>query len=187
MKTHLLVVDDDNDIREMLAMYLTGLGYAVRQARSGDEGLEYFRNRGPFGCVISDYQMPGSKIKDGVAMLAAIRAEAPGQKCIIQSASWNLAELMEAVGLSDVLILHKPYSRVEMKESLVKMGVPTDYDEKPRHIQSADALAPDGDGKKFLDDICALALSPEMAKKVPYEPEPYLDDGTDGIIQGWKK
>jgi DNA-binding NtrC family response regulator len=157
MKTHLLVVDDDNDVREGLAMHLSDLGYAVRQARSGDEGLEYFHNRGPFGCVISDYQMPGLKIRDGVAMLAAIRAEVPEQKCIIQSASWNLAELMEEMGIGDIPILHKPYSLKEMAEALTKMGVLADY------------------GKADLDDI-RYAQDCEST-----------DGGVDGIIQGWKK
>jgi len=61
----------------MLATFLTLKGFAVRQAHSGDEGLEYFRNRGPFACVISDFQMYGETIRDGVDMLKAIRTEAP--------------------------------------------------------------------------------------------------------------
>jgi len=122
--THLLVVEDDNTIREMLAMYLSDLGYAVRQARSGDEGLEYFRNRGPFGCVISDYQMPGTKIKNGVAMLEAIRAEVPGQKCILQSASWGVGSFLQDIGLGDIPILPKPYRLKDLEALLFQMGVP---------------------------------------------------------------
>ena len=114
----ILVVDDENSLREILAMYLSSHGYSVRQACNGDQGLEYFRERGPFACVVSDFQMYGEKIKNGVEMLHAIRQEAPEQKCILQSASWSLGELMELRGLGDVPILHKPYKLQELLDQL---------------------------------------------------------------------
>lgn len=119
----LLVVDDDNSIREMLSTFLTLEGFAVRQARSGDEGLEYFRNRGPFACVISDFQMYGAVIKNGVLMLKEIRTEAPNQKCILQSASWNLGKLLSVNGLGDIPILQKPFHLKDLMEELRKLGV----------------------------------------------------------------
>jgi len=118
-----LLVVDDKSIREMLALFLSSEGFAVRQARSGDEGLELFRNRGPFVCVISDFQMYGEVIRDGIQMLKEIRTEAPNQKCILQSASWSLGELLSVNGLGDIPLLHKPFDLKDLLEELHKLGV----------------------------------------------------------------
>ncbi len=54
----ILVVDDEPQIRRLLRATLTGNGYQVADARSGEEGLERFREYLP-DLVIMDLNMPG--------------------------------------------------------------------------------------------------------------------------------
>jgi two-component system KDP operon response regulator KdpE len=54
----ILIVDDEPQIRRMLRTTLTGNGYQVDDARSGEEGLEKFRQYMP-DLVIMDLNMPG--------------------------------------------------------------------------------------------------------------------------------
>jgi two-component system chemotaxis response regulator CheY len=55
----ILVVEDDTEIRELVAEVLGAEGYAVVQAANGQEALDYLRTKGPKPCVILlDLMMP---------------------------------------------------------------------------------------------------------------------------------
>jgi len=60
-----LVVDDDEIIRGMLAFLFEGEGHTVEQASSGEEALEVLRHRSP-DCMVLDLMMPGL---DGLSVL----------------------------------------------------------------------------------------------------------------------
>ena len=72
---HLLVVDDEDDARELVTSLLTNAGAYVDAARSVDEALSLFDAMSP-DAVVSDIGMPG---KDGYALVRAIRARTAGQ------------------------------------------------------------------------------------------------------------
>jgi two-component system, NtrC family, response regulator PilR len=65
----ILVVDDEDIMREILEKLLTREGYHVRVAASGDEGLEFARSF-PFDAVIVDVMMPGM---DGLTLLEELK------------------------------------------------------------------------------------------------------------------
>jgi DNA-binding response OmpR family regulator len=56
--SRVLVVDDQEEIREMTAMILSGAGYEVRTAAGGEEALREAR-RASFDVVLLDINMPG--------------------------------------------------------------------------------------------------------------------------------
>lgn len=58
MVTKILVVDDEEEIREFLSDFLTREGYQVVLAASGDESLTMARRDNP-GVILLDVQMPG--------------------------------------------------------------------------------------------------------------------------------
>ncbi|MCO4746745.1 MAG: response regulator transcription factor [Proteobacteria bacterium] len=66
----ILVIDDDDRIRELLAEYLGGRGFEVVTAADGDAGLEVLRGGG-LDMAVLDVMMPG---KDGLAVLRELRA-----------------------------------------------------------------------------------------------------------------
>ena len=67
----ILVVDDDQDLSEMLGIWLTGAGMNVEIVSRGDEALEAFRNSNP-DLVLLDLMLPGL---DGVEVCKQIRDE----------------------------------------------------------------------------------------------------------------
>jgi CheY-like chemotaxis protein len=69
----IVVVEDHDDARRYLDLFLSRLGAKVVVARDAFEGLEAIKKNRPL-LVISDIQMPG---KDGVELLREIRALAP--------------------------------------------------------------------------------------------------------------
>ena len=71
MALSVLIVEDDQNIAELLQMYLEKEGYAVTVAGDGGAGLAKFRSIGP-DLVLLDVMMP---VMDGWSVCKAIRAE----------------------------------------------------------------------------------------------------------------
>ena len=68
---NILVVDDDPEVREILAETLVEFGYGVAQAGSGEEALPLLDARPDIGMLISDIRMPGMS---GLELAAEARA-----------------------------------------------------------------------------------------------------------------
>lgn len=68
---HVLIVEDDTDIAELLGELLTQEGYAITIAANAVEGLVAMRSR-RFALVLTDHRMPG---QTGLAMLHEAEAE----------------------------------------------------------------------------------------------------------------
>ncbi|MBW3650170.1 MAG: response regulator transcription factor [Actinobacteria bacterium] len=69
-----LVVDDDPDIRMLVAFALEDSGYTVRQASDGAKALEALETKAPDAMVL-DVMMPGT---DGFGVLRGMRADRLG-------------------------------------------------------------------------------------------------------------
>ena len=68
---HVLVIDDDNDIREAVAEILLSEGYEVDQAKNGIEGLRAARAEHP-SLILLDLMMP---VMDGTEFLRLLRRD----------------------------------------------------------------------------------------------------------------
>ena len=78
-----LIVDDDPDIRGILAFTMEDAGYVVREAGDGAEAIAAMEKRAP-DCVVLDLMMPGL---DGFEVLEAMREQclAPDARVVILS------------------------------------------------------------------------------------------------------
>jgi DNA-binding response OmpR family regulator len=66
----ILVIDDDERLRELVAEYLGGRGFAVVTAEDGEHGLAALRGGSPIDLVVLDVMMPGL---DGFGVMREIR------------------------------------------------------------------------------------------------------------------
>ena len=57
-RVHLLLVEDDEDTRDLMALALRGAGFVVQPAGSGREALDLLEST-PFDLLVTDYDMPG--------------------------------------------------------------------------------------------------------------------------------
>ena len=71
MKPHILVVDDEADVREVVQLNLGREGYEVTTAADGQEGLEMLKGA-PFDAAVIDVMMPGM---DGLTLCREIRQD----------------------------------------------------------------------------------------------------------------
>jgi len=79
MSAHILVVDPEAMIRELLHRFLTKQGFKVQTVATPDEALETIR-RGPIDLVITEISLGD---QDGLALLADIKKEFPEVPVII--------------------------------------------------------------------------------------------------------
>ena len=75
---HVLVIDDNEPIRNYLKYVLEKEGYTVEVAADGNEGLACFSHSG-FDIVITDISMPG---RDGIDTIIAIRELNPAVRIV---------------------------------------------------------------------------------------------------------
>lgn len=74
-----LLVDDEEDIREVIGMSVEDMGYRVLLAENGKEALEIYRRRLP-PIVMTDIKMP---IMDGIELLQRIKRENPDAEVVM--------------------------------------------------------------------------------------------------------
>ena len=107
-----LLVDDEDTMREMATAMLTRLGYRALSARNGSEAVEiYQQKKDEIHCVVCDLTMPEM---DGYETFILLKQIAPEVKVILSSgySREQVIELFEGRGLAG--FLQKPYSQAEM-------------------------------------------------------------------------
>ena len=75
---HILVIDDEQNLREVLQKILTAEGHTVNTAENGKIGLELFK-QDVYDLIITDIIMPE---QDGYEVISAIRKKSPDPKII---------------------------------------------------------------------------------------------------------
>ncbi len=107
----ILLVDDDEGLRGVLAFALSSEGHTVIEAVNGREGLDALR-ASPVDLVITDLKMP---VMDGITLLRTMREEENTRPVIVLTAFGTIEEAVEAMKLGAFNYLTKPYNRDELR------------------------------------------------------------------------
>jgi DNA-binding NtrC family response regulator len=112
-KQRIMIVDDDGRMRDILAQFLTRLGYEVACARCGVEALARIEEELP-DLILSDIQIPDL---DGLALLAEVKARYPETVVIVMTAFISIDSAIEAVrrGAEDYLSKPLQLSDLQMR------------------------------------------------------------------------
>ncbi len=81
MTSKILIVDDDQMLRDVLQEFLEGIGYECDQAQDAEEALKVF-SPDKYKLLIVDRVMPSM---DGIELMQTIKQEHPEQKIIIMT------------------------------------------------------------------------------------------------------
>jgi CheY-like chemotaxis protein len=107
----ILVIDDDEDIRECIAFFLEEEGHRVTLCSDGSEGVRLFE-RTLFDLVITDIMMPG---KDGLAAIIEMEKINPGVRILAISGVDMKNMLLDAAEIfGAVHTLSKPFTREQI-------------------------------------------------------------------------
>ncbi|MBV9079245.1 MAG: PAS domain-containing protein [Methylobacteriaceae bacterium] len=108
-----LLIDDDDDLRRMLADSLDAIGYAVVEAADGPGGLAALETREP-DLVLLDFAMPGM---NGAEVAEAIAAKRPGLPIVFASGYADTVAIERAAG-PKALLIRKPFRMDELQAVL---------------------------------------------------------------------
>jgi two-component system, NtrC family, nitrogen regulation response regulator NtrX len=107
MNTDILVVDDENDIRELVAGILEDEGYKTRTARNADEALSAIQARRPH-LIFLDIWMQGSRL-DGLQVLEAVKGMHPDLPIVMISGHGNIETAVSAIQKGAYDFIEKPF------------------------------------------------------------------------------
>jgi len=101
-----LVVDDETEIRDLLAEWLGSNGYAVRTAESAAEALRVIEIDPTIGLIFTDIVMPGGL--DGLDLGRQAELIRPGIKMLYMS-GYAASVVRQAARTEHTRVLHKPF------------------------------------------------------------------------------
>ncbi|RKZ69070.1 MAG: response regulator [Gammaproteobacteria bacterium] len=126
----ILIIDDEEDIRDALQMILQRAGYDVMVASNGSEAIELQRGE-PADLIITDIIMPE---KDGVTTIKEIREEFPGTRIIaisggggvqpveyVPEAITTTAYLAAAKEVGADMVFTKPFERKDLINAVYEL------------------------------------------------------------------
>ncbi len=106
-----LIVEDEQPLRELLQMELSRSGYKVQVAANGEEGLTMYKEQ-IFNIVLLDVRMPGA---DGVEILQLMRAESNIPEVIMFTGHGTIETAVECIKHGAYDYLTKPVKLDELE------------------------------------------------------------------------
>jgi PAS domain S-box-containing protein len=111
-KCTVLVVEDNDDVRELAEAVLAMAGYDVRSASSGEQALQVLEGGAPIDLLFTDVIMPGGM--NGLELVERTRALRPGLPVLVTTGYMD--ELPGRTGGPGLNILAKPYKHEDLLE-----------------------------------------------------------------------
>ncbi len=147
---HILVVDDDQSLREFLEIFFLREGYDIKIAASAEEAIQIMAES-KIDLVLSDVRLPGI---DGVKFLKKIKAEYPSIPVILITAFASMDTAVAAMKEGAWDYLTKPFHLDELRE-VVKQALEASIHSETLSISQG--------GKVYrLEDM--VSKSPAMLK-----------------------
>ncbi|TKD50453.1 nitrogen assimilation response regulator NtrX [Sphingomonas baiyangensis] len=136
MSLDILVVDDEQDIRELVAGVLEDEGYATRAAADSDSALEAIAQRRP-SLVLLDVWLHGSRL-DGLELLEEIKRRDPSVPVLVISGHGNIDTAVAAIRRGAADFIEKPF---EAERLLLMVQRATETERLKREVAALRASA----------------------------------------------
>jgi CheY-like chemotaxis protein len=111
----ILLVEDNDRVREATVSRLESLGYAVQQASTGAEAIRLLESGEPVDVVFSDVVMPGGM--SGYDVAEWVRSKKPDLKVVLTS-GYSKMPFAVSEAVRAIRLLAKPYTREQLARAL---------------------------------------------------------------------
>ncbi|MDA9101189.1 sigma 54-interacting transcriptional regulator [Omnitrophica bacterium] len=133
MDRHILIVEDDNLVRESLYDTLSARGYQVIAAASAEEGLERIA-QAAFDVVLVDLRLPNMT---GMDFLRTARSEYPAVEFIMMTSFATVETAVEAMKIGAAEYITKPINDDELEIILKKIFKVHDLEQENTSLKNA--------------------------------------------------
>ena len=113
-----LVVDDDQLVREPIADYLREVGYDVLEASDAHEAIDLVDHADHVDLVFTDVRMPGEL--DGLGLARWVRAHRPDLPVLLTSGYYGTGWLGDRLE-RDLRLIQKPYTQDEVLSQIERL------------------------------------------------------------------
>lgn len=115
----ILVVDDEEAVRSLIARGLALDGHAVLMAGDGAEALDVLTaHKGRFDLVLSDIRMP---LMDGIAMALAAKRDYPDLKIMLMTGYAEQRERAKSLENIVIDVMTKPFGLAELRSTVERV------------------------------------------------------------------
>ena len=186
MPLDVLIVDDERDIRELVAGVLDDEGYGTRTAAHSDAALAAIRERRP-SLVLLDVWLQGSKL-DGLDLLDEIKRRDPSIPVLVISGHGNLDTAVAAIRRGAADFIEKPF---EAERLLLLVARATETERLKR--ENASLRAQIGQDDELTGNSAAINQVRATLKRVAATGSRVLVTGPAGVgkevaarlLHGW--
>ncbi len=116
-KNSILIVDDEQNVRQLIAKVLEKEGYEILTACNGEEGLEVFQKNN-IDLIISDIKMPKM---NGIEFLHKVKEQEPGVGFILITAFATMETAIDAIKSGAQDYVTKPFDIKEILNAVKKI------------------------------------------------------------------
>ena len=174
MVLDVLIVDDEQDIRDLVSGVLEDEGYTARSAADSDAALDAIRDRRP-SLVLLDVWLQGSRL-DGLEVLDEIKRRDPSLPVLVISGHGNLDTAVAAVRRGAADFIEKPF---EAERLLLLVSRATETERLRR--ENANLKAQVGGGDELTGSSSAINQVRATLKRVAATGSRVLISGPAGV------
>jgi response regulator RpfG family c-di-GMP phosphodiesterase len=112
----ILIVDDENGVRDLMTRWLESGGYSVTTASNAEEALGRLDST-PSAVALCDIRMPG---RDGLWLAERIRQQHPETAVIMATGVQDVGPAVESLRQGVIDYLTKPFGRDRLREAVLR-------------------------------------------------------------------
>src|SRR4051794_22669872 len=172
--SRILVIDDDQAVRDSIERMLRIAGYTVQSATNGEEGFGLARD-GSFDVILSDMRMPGLS---GLDVLRKLREARVDSVFIIMTGFGTVDTAVEAMKLGAIDFVQKPFFRDELvmrvRAATERRQLARQVDLLQRHIRAEQPI----DG--LIGESAAMVEVKDLIRRAAPAPGTVLITGETG-------
>ena len=144
-----LVVDDEDIVREPISAMLQHLGFKVDTAESGDEALEKFK-KNPYSFLLTDIRMPGI---DGLELIRIIKHKYPETCAIAMTGYTREYKYVETINAGATDFVNKPFGMEEIEAKFKRGIIERNIRQELNRLSITDALTGLFNQRHFYDRL----------------------------------
>lgn len=158
LSLRILVVDDEESVRNIVSEVLTDEGHKITQAASGEEAIKLFRKY-PYSLVITDIRMPGMS---GMELLESIKELSENTEVVIMTSHASLDTAVDALRTGAFDYLMKPFDELEAISSMVNRAIDKLNQQTEKQVQVTELKEKNEELEQVNTGLKAMAQHDEL-------------------------